>query len=96
MSVKKCIIDYFIVMTCIYVCALLCIYHAKFHVPVYHNVICCKAARAQVHCPRYALEQILNYYYFAYISNLMQLFYGKYIHLNVSAISLLNIVSSRI
>ena len=36
-SVIRCMIDYMIEMTCIYVCALSCFYHVKFYVHVYYH-----------------------------------------------------------
>ena len=32
MSVRECTIDYLIETTCIYICALICLYHVKFYV----------------------------------------------------------------
>ena len=32
MSVRECIIDYLLEMTCVYICALLCFCHVKFYV----------------------------------------------------------------
>ena len=57
MSVRECPIDYLIETTCIYICAILCFYHVKFYVPVYYHVNQCKAARALMHCQRYALSK---------------------------------------
>ena len=56
-------IDYLIKTTCIYICALLFCYHVKFYVLVCYNANQCNAARALVHCQRYALKQMFNYYY---------------------------------
>ena len=44
-SLRVCMIDYLIEMASIYICASLCFYHAKFHVPdYYYHVKYCKTA----------------------------------------------------
>ena len=43
-------IDYMIEITCIYVCALLCFHHVKFHVPVYYYVNYCSSGALSVIC----------------------------------------------
>ena len=37
-SVKECMIDYLMETACIYICALLCLWHVKFYVPVHYHV----------------------------------------------------------
>ena len=71
MSVRECMIDYMIEMTCIYVCALLCFYHVEIYVLIYYHVNYCKAAQALVHCLRYELRQVLNYYEINHIRTLL-------------------------
>ena len=63
MSVRECTIDYLIETACIYICAMVCFRQVKFYVL---NIMSfyCKAARALVHCQRYALMQMFNYYYY--------------------------------
>ena len=38
MSVRKCLVDYFMERTCMYICALLCFYHVKFYVLIIMSV----------------------------------------------------------
>ena len=66
--------------------------YAKFYVLIYYHVNYCKAARALVHCQRYALKQMFNYCYIymrvcmcvstynnSHIPMLFRLYSGEYV-----------------
>ena len=53
-------IDYFIEMVCIYVCAISWFYYVEFYVLVYYHVDYCKVEKVLVHCHRYVLSQMFN------------------------------------